>query len=99
VRLRNPSRRFSKAGLKGAGPSVSASWGSAAEAFDRSGLAQANRLEALAEEVVEGKRLACYRCGLPMVLRVRRTTGTPFLGCAGYPDCRATKAISADKTA
>ena len=31
---------------------------------------------------------SCPNCGTPMVLRTRRSDGTPFWGCPRYPSCR-----------
>lgn len=38
----------------------------------------------------------CPNCGIPMVLRTKRTTnvGEQFWGCANYPKCRATRPYS-----
>ena len=35
----------------------------------------------------------CPQCKRPMVKRIRRATGAPFLGCSGYPDCRGTRSL------
>jgi hypothetical protein len=35
----------------------------------------------------------CPRCSSPMVRRVQRATGEPFLGCSRYPDCRGTRPL------
>jgi four helix bundle suffix protein len=40
---------------------------------------------------------ACPRCGQPMVQRIARKgpkANQPFWGCSGYPDCKATLAVS-----
>ena len=39
----------------------------------------------------------CLVCGKPMVLRTARKgphVGKQFLGCSGYPDCKATLAVA-----
>jgi ssDNA-binding Zn-finger/Zn-ribbon topoisomerase 1 len=35
----------------------------------------------------------CRRCGQPMVLRAAREDASLFLGCSGYPTCRATRPV------
>jgi ssDNA-binding Zn-finger/Zn-ribbon topoisomerase 1 len=34
----------------------------------------------------------CPDCGGPMLLRNNRKDGTPFWGCADYPNCTGTRA-------
>ena len=34
----------------------------------------------------------CPQCGKPLVIRYSRKTGSRFLGCSGYPECKYTKA-------
>ena len=36
----------------------------------------------------------CPRCGDAMVRRIRRSDGTPFLGCSRFPQCRGTRQLS-----
>jgi len=38
--------------------------------------------------------VACPRCGAPMVTRRNRSSGEEFLGCSGFPSCRATLAFA-----
>lgn len=33
---------------------------------------------------------ACPECGAALVVRTNRATGTEFLGCTHYPECRWT---------
>jgi DNA topoisomerase-1 len=38
--------------------------------------------------------VACHECGKPMVIKKSRFG--PFLGCSGYPECKATRRIGKD---
>lgn len=53
------------------------------------------RLDELAaaspEEVREALR-SCPLCGKPLVERQRKSDGSAFIGCSGYPSCRYTRA-------
>jgi hypothetical protein len=42
--------------------------------------------KAAAQQAAAGK--VCPDCGKPMRLRKRTSDGSPFLGCAGFPDCK-----------
>lgn len=42
---------------------------------------------------------ACPLCGSSLVKRVRRSDGSLFFGCTGYPDCRYTRPLSVGKQA
>lgn len=42
------------------------------------------------DEAALAKR-GCPACGSPMVERVARVDGHPFLGCSTYPKCKATR--------
>jgi ssDNA-binding Zn-finger/Zn-ribbon topoisomerase 1 len=37
---------------------------------------------------------ACPECGRALIIRTNRQTDTPFLGCAGYPECAHTERVS-----
>jgi len=39
-----------------------------------------------ANKAAAGKK--CPKCGKAMTVRKRKSDGSPFLGCTGYPDCR-----------
>lgn len=39
------------------------------------------------------KETTCPKCGARLVERRNRQTGEPFLGCAGFPNCRYTRPI------
>lgn len=56
-----------------------------------------NRVDqAQSNEQAHKKAPACPTCGKPMVLRTARkgkNAGSQFWGCAGYPNCRGTRAI------
>jgi DNA topoisomerase-1 len=49
---------------------------------------------AAARPVAEETEHKCPNCGKPMLKRFSRRG--PFLGCAGYPDCKTTMSIGAD---
>jgi len=38
----------------------------------------------------------CAVCGADLVVRWNRHTGTPFVGCTRYPDCRYTTQVPLD---
>lgn len=56
-----------------------------------------DQLEKAMKEVVpvvkESTGEACPKCGKPLVRRRARATGSEFLGCSGYPDCKFTKPV------
>ena len=46
---------------------------------------------ASSHEAPVGVERACPRCGSGMVERQNRQTGSHFLGCRGFPNCRGTR--------
>ena len=46
-----------------------------------------------AQKVTIKSNINCPNCGKPMVLRTVKT-GSQFLGCSGYPDCKTTMSLN-----
>lgn len=46
-----------------------------------------------AQKVTIKSNINCPNCGKPMVLRTAKT-GSQFLGCSGYPDCKTTMSLN-----
>lgn len=90
MKQRNPARRFSRAGLKSAGPPPSSRLDEAAQRIDQ---AHTLRQKALEKAVADGLVPRCDRCKKPMVRRINRVNGTAFFGCSSFPKCRETKPI------
>lgn len=42
---------------------------------------------------VQGEGLICPKCGKPLKERTNRATGSKFLGCTGFPNCKYTKSL------
>ena len=42
--------------------------------------------------------MRCKKCDQPMVLRANREDDSLFVGCSGYPKCRATQHCTPDVT-
>lgn len=83
MRGRNPAARFSKKAL-GKPPKA------------RIGYFRRQRLQAKLEQaVIDGKLPACDECGHPTRWRQNSKDGSTFLGCTGYPKCKATKSKGA----
>lgn len=54
---------------------------------------EVNSVMKTAERVTIETKINCPNCGKPMVLRSSKT-GSQFLGCSGYPDCKTTMSIN-----
>jgi DNA topoisomerase I len=59
--------------------------------FHRNGEGQIVLVAASAPEMSD---VMCHECGRPMVIKKSRFG--PFLGCSGYPECKATRRIAKD---
>ncbi len=56
-------------------------------------MAEVNSVMKTAQRVTIETKINCPNCGKPMVLRSSKT-GSQFLGCSGYPDCKTTMSIN-----
>ncbi len=54
---------------------------------------EVNSVMKTAQKVTIETKINCPNCGKPMVLRSSKT-GSQFLGCSGYPDCKTTMSIN-----
>ncbi len=54
---------------------------------------EVNSVMKTAQKVTIETKINCPNCGKPMLLRTSRT-GSQFLGCSGYPDCKTTMSIN-----
>ena len=54
---------------------------------------EVNSVMKTAERVTIETKINCPNCGKPMVLRSSKT-GSQFLGCSGYPNCKTTMSIN-----
>lgn len=55
---------------------------------------EVNSVMKTAQKVTIETKYKCPNCGKPMVLRTSKT-GSQFLGCSGYPDCKTTMSLNA----
>ncbi len=54
---------------------------------------EVNSVMKTAQKVTIETKINCPNCGKPMLLRTSKT-GSQFLGCSGYPDCKTTMSIN-----
>mgnify|MGYP001053937111 CR=1 FL=1 len=54
---------------------------------------EVNSVMKTAQKVTIETKINCPNCGKPMVLRSSKT-GSQFLGCSGYPDCKTTMSLN-----
>lgn len=54
---------------------------------------EVNSVMKTAQKVTIETKINCPNCGKPMLLRTSRT-GSQFLGCSGYPDCKTTMSLN-----
>lgn len=54
---------------------------------------EVNSVMKTAQKVTIETNVKCPNCGKPMVLRTSKT-GSQFLGCSGYPDCKTAMSIN-----
>jgi DNA topoisomerase-1 len=56
-------------------------------------MAEVNAVMKTAQKVTIETKVTCPNCGKPMVLRSSKT-GSQFLGCSGYPDCKTAMSLN-----
>ncbi len=56
-------------------------------------MAEVNSVMKTAQKVTIETKVTCPNCGKPMVLRSSKT-GSQFLGCSGYPDCKTAMSLN-----
>lgn len=54
---------------------------------------EVNKVMQTAQRVTVSSNVKCPNCGKPMVLRSSKT-GSQFLGCSGYPECKTTMSLN-----
>ncbi len=54
---------------------------------------EVNKVMQTAQRVTVSSNIKCPNCGKPMVLRSSKT-GSQFLGCSGYPDCKTAMSLN-----
>lgn len=54
---------------------------------------EVNSVMKTAQKVNIETKIKCPNCGKPMLLRTSKT-GSQFLGCSGYPDCKTTMSLN-----
>lgn len=57
-------------------------------------MAEVNAVMQTAQKLTIETKYKCPNCGKPMVLRTSKT-GSQFLGCSGFPDCKTTMSLNA----
>ena len=68
-------------------------WVSVLKDFYAPFMAEVNAVMKTAQKVTIETKVTCPNCGKPMVLRSSKT-GSQFLGCSGYPDCKTAMSLN-----
>ena len=69
-------------------------WVKVLQDFYKPFMEEVNSVMKTAQKVTIETKYKCPNCGKPMVLRTSKT-GSQFLGCSGYPDCKTTMSLNA----
>ena len=68
-------------------------WNVVLEDFYNPFIENVNSVMKTAQKVNIETKIKCPNCGRPMLLRTSKT-GSQFLGCSGYPDCKTTMSLN-----
>lgn len=68
-------------------------WNVVLEDFYKPFIENVNSVMKTAQKVNIETKIKCPNCGKPMLLRTSKT-GSQFLGCSGYPDCKTTMSLN-----
>lgn len=68
-------------------------WNVVLEDFYNPFIENVNSVMKTAQKVNIETKIKCPNCGKPMLLRTSKT-GSQFLGCSGYPDCKTTMSLN-----